>query len=214
MRSSYSDGGVQRSSPPRRGHAEESEIARMYDYATWIMYERIVSARRRRLALIDQQLRREEEEKEEEERRAGDAVVVVVVVAAADSSRVSSTAACPATWDAVVMLAPERDEPRAWRRPTPQAVLHKNSSNDDNSDDETERASTTSSWSRADSHLNPGHEQRQRGGAESATARSPGLPSPRRLGFPSSSKNDEGRHEMTTNGNNNEDDAFIFELEM
>lgn len=55
---------------PRINTAEESDLARMYDYATWNMYERIVSARRKRLAQIElekqQQLEAEVKDKEEE----------------------------------------------------------------------------------------------------------------------------------------------------
>jgi len=59
-------------SRPRINTAEESDLARMYDYATWNMYERIVSARRKRLAQIElekqQQLEAEVKDKEEEEK--------------------------------------------------------------------------------------------------------------------------------------------------
>ncbi|KAL3826307.1 hypothetical protein ACHAXA_004625 [Cyclostephanos tholiformis] len=204
MMSSYSDGGDYRSSPPQRGHAEESDLARMYDCATWNMYERIVSARRRRLALIELQARREEEQK-----RVCDAV--------ADSHVPSAATDDAAKSDAVDVHAAERDERRGRQRSTLQTPLHKNSSNDDNSTlataDETDKASTTSSWSRADSPLVPEQQQRRRGETHAATAVSPGLPSLRRLGFSSSLKNDEGRRESSTNCNN-EDDAFIFELDM
>ena len=57
-------------SRPRINTAEESDLARMYDYATWNMYERIVSARRKRIAQIElekqQQLEAEVKDKEEE----------------------------------------------------------------------------------------------------------------------------------------------------
>ena len=57
-------------SRPHINTAEESDLARMYDYATWNMYERIVSARRKRLAQIElekqQQLEAEVKDKEEE----------------------------------------------------------------------------------------------------------------------------------------------------
>ena len=191
-------------------HAEESDNARMYDNATWDMYERIVSARRRRLALSHQQVRREEEEEEEAKRKAGTAIVV------ADSHR-TSAATDPAKSDAVVVPAPECDEPQQGRQRPALTSPRKNSSNDEHStlvkDDEMGRAltSTTSSW--ADSLLDPEHKQRLRwGGAETATAESPGLPSLRRLDYSSSSESDD---DSTTSGNNNnEDDEFIFELDM
>ena len=211
MRSSYIDSCVQRQSPPRRGHAEESDLARMYDYATWNMYERIVSARRRRLALIEQQVRRDDEAEEDKAIRKASAAVAAVAAAAG-----------PAKSDAVVWPAPtESDGSWARQRPTPiaAAALHKSSSNDENSTlataDETDRALTTSSWSRADSPIDPMHGQRTGGcGDLAASAGSSGMPSLRRLGFPSSSRNDDGRREATTNGDNKEDDAFIFELDM
>ena len=182
--------------------AEESDLVRMYDYATWNMYERIVSARRRRLAQIDLQQRREAEE-------GGDRRGGADPAAAAPSS--ASAPRLAATSDAVAVPSAnkreERQQQQQQQRPSLQ-TLNKNLSHDENSTlataDETDRASTTSSWSRADSPIvhHPEH----------------GLPSLRRLGFSSSSlmgcayPNNEGRRVSTTN--NNEEDSFIFELDM
>lgn len=191
------------SSFPESGNnaAEESDLVRMYDYATWNMYERIVSARRKRLAQIDLQQRREAEE---EDRKGADP-------AAAPSSASASAPRLAATSDAVAVPSANMREERQQQQQRPSLqTLNKNLSHDENSTlataDETDRASTTSSWSRADSPLVHPPEQH-------------GFPSLRRLGFPSSSSmgrcaypNNEGRRLSTTN--NNEEDAFIFELDM
>jgi hypothetical protein len=191
------------SSFPESGNnaAEESDLVRMYDYATWNMYERIVSARRKRLAQIDLQQRREAEE---EDRKGADP-------AAAPSSASASAPRLAATSDAVAVPSANMREERQHQQQRPSLqTLNKNLSHDENSTlataDETDRASTTSSWSRADSPLVHPPEQH-------------GFPSLRRLGFPSSSSmgrcaypNNEGRRLSTTN--NNEEDAFIFELDM
>jgi hypothetical protein len=194
--SSCSDYGGRRSLPTRSGNnavAEESELVRMYDYATWNMYERIVSARRKRLAQIDLQQRREAEDEDR--------------VGADPAAPSSADPRAAATSDAVAVPSAKREERQQQQWPALQ-TLNKNLSHDENSTlataDETDRASTTSSWSRADSPIvhHPEH----------------GLPSLRRLGFPSSSlmgcayPNNEGRCVSTTN--NNEEDSFIFELDM
>ena len=42
-----------RVSDPSESHVERTDLTRMYDYATWNMYERIVNARRQRLSWLD-----------------------------------------------------------------------------------------------------------------------------------------------------------------
>lgn len=44
-----------RLSDPSESHVERADLTRMYDYATWNMYERIVNARRQRLNWLDAQ---------------------------------------------------------------------------------------------------------------------------------------------------------------
>lgn len=181
--------------------AEESDLVRMYDYATWNMYERIVSARRKRLAQIDLQQRREAEEGD----RRGGADPAAAAPSSASAPRLAAAS------DAVAVPSANKREERQQQQQRPSLqTLNKNLSHDENSTlataDETDRASTTSSWSRADSPLVHPPEQH-------------GLPSLRRLGFPSSSSmggcaylNNEERRLSTTS--NNEEDAFIFELDL
>lgn len=42
-------------SDPSQSHVERTDLTRMYDYATWNMYERIVNARKQRLSLLGAQ---------------------------------------------------------------------------------------------------------------------------------------------------------------
>ncbi|KAL3789470.1 hypothetical protein ACHAWO_002799 [Cyclotella atomus] len=46
---------------PSESHVERSDLTRMYDYATWNMYERIVNARRQRLSWLDAQQKLDKE---------------------------------------------------------------------------------------------------------------------------------------------------------
>ena len=205
-------------SAPRWGNAaEESDLARMYDYATWNMYERIDSARRKRLAQIALQQRWEAKEGASDLSSSSSSGCDVD----ADSPAPSST-----TGAAADAIAPSSKRERQRQQQQQQQQLstlqtlhkHKNSSQDENSTlataGETDRSSRTASWSRA---YSPIVTEQLRGFAGS------GLAPPRRLGFsPSSSTGvrvgggcgpliDKGRFGLTTNIENED---YIFELDM
>lgn len=138
---------VAASSPDKTG-----DLTRMYDYATWNMYERIVNARRRRLSQLDVAAQQGEESSpvsssssSQSARRANESQVT----SSTKTDRVANTVAAATT----------------RQKKLSSILLHKNSSNDSSSTDntmatadETDKSSTTSSsWSRTDSpHTFPG----------------------------------------------------------
>lgn len=166
----------------------KNDLTRMYDYATWNMYERIVSARRRRLSQLETQQSSEPSSPSTESgsktvRRASESVVY-------SSSRSTSERA------ATLVAA------------TGQA-LSKNSSHDETSTaataDETDKSSTTSSsWSRTDS---PQTFPPSAFSHQSTFSSLAGTADPRELGVnscpPPGAADDADR-----------DDHFIFQLDM
>ncbi|KAL3772988.1 hypothetical protein ACHAW5_005060 [Stephanodiscus triporus] len=186
------------------------DLARMYDYATWNMYQRIVSARRKRLAQIDLQKMREATG--EEKAGAG-------CTASTDRPSSSSDQDEGSTVSSAVVPPSERQGRQQQQRRPNLHAMNKNPSQDESSTlttaDETDGSSSTSSWSRADSPIVPQWCVASGGGGAG------GLAPLRRLGFPSSGTmgirvaghpNDDGSHRESTA--NNEDDAFIFEMDM
>lgn len=115
---------------------DKTDLARMYDYATWNMYERIVNARRRRLSELDRQGAGSEE--------------------ASSSSSESSPSSGSSNFKQYAPAKKAASSAARQQRQQNQPALSKTSSHDDANTlataDETDKSSTTSSsWSRTDS---------------------------------------------------------------
>lgn len=163
---------------------DKTDLTRMYDYATWNMYERIVSARRRRLSAIDTQSseasstapssRSTSDDGQHPQQANG-------VNKGGQSTAVNAVTNVP-----------------TFKSTQQSKLLNKTSSTDDSTlatSDETDKSSTTSSsWSRTDS---PG---------TCPTMAVSTMPSFPHIGRPSSCPPSSGREDS--------DDHFIFELDM
>ena len=133
-------------------NVDKGDLTRMYDYATWHMYERIVTARRRRLANIDQETM--SSATTSSSRRSSDITSESSSPRSSnqeDSSR-SITTGQQGT-EVVYTTVPTKQSSRPSQ---PQSSMLKNSSSHDDSTmataDETDKSSTaSSSWSRTDS---------------------------------------------------------------
>lgn len=145
---------VAASSPDKTG-----DLTRMYDYATWNMYERIVNARRRRLSQLDVAASQQEEESSPTNSTSSSSQSAAAAAGATTSGTTTRRASeSQVTSSTSTATATSRQKQLS-------ILLHKNSSNDSSSTDttmatadETDKSSTTSSsWSRTDSpHNFPG----------------------------------------------------------
>lgn len=139
-------------------NVDKGDLTRMYDYATWNMYERIVTARRRRLANIDQETI-SSTATTSSSRRSSD------VPSESSSPRSSNqedssgsvTSSCSKGQQGTEVVYTTVPTKQSSSRPSqPQSSTLKNSSSHDDSTmataDETDKSSTaSSSWSRTDS---------------------------------------------------------------
>ena len=166
---------------PSLSSVDESDLTRMYDYATWNMYERIVSARRQRLSAEMAQQEKQSSSDSSSSQNGANNKVATLAAAAATGSNAMDT------------------------KPQP---LYKTSSHDESlaaTADETDKSSTTSSsWSMTDlSGTFPG------GSSSLVAAVFPNFES-RSSSCPLPGAN----NEYHQGGMNNEEDHFIFELDM
>jgi len=135
-------------------NVDKGDLTRMYDYATWNMYERIVTARRRRLANIDQETI-SSAATTSSSRRSSD---VPSESSSPRSSNQEDSSGSVTTGqqgtEVVYTTVPTKQQ--SSRPSQPQSSTLKNSSSHDDSTmataDETDKSSTaSSSWSRTDS---------------------------------------------------------------
>jgi len=139
-------------------NVDKGDLTRMYDYATWNMYERIVTARRRRLANIDQETissaatssssrRSSDVQSESSSPRSSNQ----------ENSSGSGSTSCSKGQqgtEVVYTTVPTKQSSRP-SQPQSSSTLKNSSSHDDSTmatADETDKSSTSSSsWSRTDS---------------------------------------------------------------
>eukprot|EP01083_Nonionella_stella_P221983 792531_1 len=136
-------------------NVDKGDLTRMYDYATWNMYERIVTARRRRLANIDQETI---SSATSSSRRSSDVPSESSSPSQEDSSGSGTTSCSKGQGTEVVYTTvPTKQSSRPSQQ---SSILNKSSSHDDSTlatADETDKSSTSSSsfagssWSRTDS---------------------------------------------------------------
>ena len=164
---------------------DKTDLTRMYDYATWNMYERIVSARRQRLSAIDTQSSEASSTTQSSRRSSSDdgqrPQQATGVNKGGQSNAVNAVTNVP-----------------TFKSTQQSKLLNKTSSTDDSTlatSDETDKSSTTSSsWSRTDL---PG---------TCPTMAVSTMPSFPNIGRPSSCPPSSGREDS--------DEHFIFELDM
>lgn len=114
---------------------DKSDLTRMYDYATWNMYERIVSARRQRLTQLDSA--------QDSSREDGGETASTSATSSVSNSATSSTVG--GQEQASVCAAAAATS--AFKKPAIRTVPHSNSSFTDSTIDETDRSSSASSSS-------------------------------------------------------------------
>lgn len=183
--------------PSRDGHnhrpslssVDKNDLTRMYDYATWNMYERIVSARRHRLSALDVAEGQPPSSPSQSSSRQD---------SSSSGCSMANKGAAATTTSATAGMENSKAQP-----------LYKTSSHDESSTlataDETDKSSTTSSsWSRTDS---PGTFP---GMMSAGLTVSPNL-EPRVVHSCPPPGYD---HQGNSSGVNCEDDHFIFQLDM
>jgi len=135
-------------------NVDKGDLTRMYDYATWNMYERIVTARRRRLANIDQETI-SSTATTSSSRRSSD--VPSESSSPRSSNQEDSSGSVTTGQQGTEVVYTTVPTKQSSSRPSqPQSSTLKNSSSHDDSTmataDETDKSSTaSSSWSRTDS---------------------------------------------------------------
>lgn len=136
-------------------NVDKGDLTRMYDYATWNMYERIVTARRRRLANIDQETI-SSTATTSSSRRSSDVPSESSSPRSSNQEEYSSGSVTTGQQGTEVVYTTVPTKQSSSRPSQPQSSTLKNSSSHDDSTmataDETDKSSTaSSSWSRTDS---------------------------------------------------------------
>ena len=141
-------------------NVDKGDLTRMYDYATWNMYERIVTARRRRLANIDQETI-SSAATTSSSRRSSDVPSESSSPRSSnqEDSSGSGTTSCSKGQgqgtEVVYTTVPTKQSSSRPSQPQSSSTLKNSSSHDDSTmatADETDKSSTSSSsWSRTDS---------------------------------------------------------------